>query len=245
MSRRQVIIDTFKEQLSKNEITDFTPYVNMKPATIQCIMAEKGIMVRELCEQGNPRVLCVLIAHGYGQEYYEQWATHKRKSVRTALAEHGYCFDILINDAELGIREIVYKTNPDYAKYRLDTTDMRELLSLVRMFIKLPNPNPEHVQKLLQNPLYETFGWHTERADIEAKAEALRYPLSPLEQHMSLWQLYEMGHKRFPAFVNGEQRRFLRGLEDTLCVYSEKGQEIFNRFLNGESPYTIMRELNA
>ena len=240
MSRRQDIIDQFKEQLSKNEITDFTPYVNMKPAVIQCIMAENGIMVRELCEQGNPRVLCTLIEHGYGQEYYEQWAHHKRKSVRTTLAKHGHCYSILINDTELGIREIVYEANPEYAKHRLDTTDMKELLSLIRMFIELPNPNSEHVQKLLQNPLYKTFGWHTERADIEAKAEALQYPLSPLEQHMSLWQLYVMGHKRFPAFITGKQRRYLHGLKDTLHVYHENGQDIFNRIINGESPLYVL-----
>ena len=221
----------------------------MKPAPIQCIMAENGIMVRELCEQGNPLVLCTLIEHGYGQEYYTEWATHKRKSVRKALAENGYCFDSLIHDAAFDIREIVYEANPEYAKYRLDTTDAKEMLSLVRLFIDIPNPNFEHVQRLLDNPLYHTFesiyetwGWTSYRADIERKADALRCPLSLIEQNMSLWQLFQMDHKRWPAFVNSEQYRFISDYTDTLRTH-QRGQEWFNRVIDGDSPFTLICEI--
>ena len=158
MSKNRNKVETFLEQMCNGDIIDFRPYLTVQPAAIQVAMARNGILVDELAKQKNPNVWNALIENGYCQDRYEDWAKNARQDVREMLARYGYCLDILIHDSEYKVRRYVFEMHPEYAKFRLDTTNTDEFYHLVCLFTNTEHPNFEHIYQLRQNPLYDRFG---------------------------------------------------------------------------------------
>ena len=259
MSKNGNKVDKFIAQVRAGEIKDFTPYLTMKPVTIQVYMAKNGIMVDELVKQGNPVVLKALIESGQCQEHWDEWAKTARKDVRETLAYWGHCPDILIHDKEHDVRWRVFSKYPDYAKFCLNTKSTSELFFLVDLFVDEMNPNFEHVRQLRHNPLYAKFGikskndianfsdiqYQQMRIDLETKLEAFLEPASPMEHTMSLYQLFMSGSKRWPAMVNGKQRRVLLTYENELRTH-KCGQEWFERIVSiANDHYRVCCDIEA
>ena len=255
MSKNEQKVAKFIEQVRNGEITDFTPYLTMKPVTIQSVMAANDIMVDELVKQGNPVVLQEFVKNGKCQEHYSEWAKTARKDVRETLAYYGHCPDILIHDKDKNIRYLVFSRDPEYAKFCLNTKSTDEFFNLIEMFVGSMNPNYEHINQLRQNPLYAQFGIKSNnmhfsdkgcqqmRYDLETKVAAFEVSLSPMERTMSPYQLFASGSKRWPSMVNGRQRCVILTYEKELRTH-ECGEEWFERIV-GElyNHYRIRRDI--
>ena len=80
MSKNRNKVETFLEQMRHGDITDFRPYLTVKPAAIQVAMARNAILVDELSKQKNPNVWNALIENGDCQDRYEDWAKTPAKT---------------------------------------------------------------------------------------------------------------------------------------------------------------------
>lgn len=84
-------LQTFKNDIKNNNITDFTPYLDVKyTENYRAEMIKNNILVEESVARKEQLPLIAAIRKGYAKAHYKDWAHHQSAAVRKALATEGY-----------------------------------------------------------------------------------------------------------------------------------------------------------
>ena len=139
----------FIEKLEKNEITDFTEY--LENATIEYLvpMARRGIEVENLLKRGEETLVKTLIRNGHAQEYYDMWKHHSEPSVLIALAECGWFCDFFAKDKRCEIRAAAIVGNPSYIP-KLMKRSATEREQCFKVLKQLKSPDPEILKAFME-----------------------------------------------------------------------------------------------
>lgn len=185
---------------------------------------------------------CILIEHGLCTEMYARWATDDPKNldydpkIQYKLAEHGYCFDLLIHsrhrearrkvleqDIEQALDPDVMRRNDDTVRNRL-MNDIEPNLDVLRAFLKIiPTSNFQ---------------------SLYTKLKAMEVPVTAFESTMSPAQLYDIGN---PAWARGLTAHGIKLVDETIEGFRTNNQpinmEVILEALSAgcNSKYTILK----
>ena len=114
---------TFKNDIKNNNITDFTPYLDVKYTEgYRAEMIKNNILVEESVARKEQLPLIAAIEKGYAKTHYKEWSCHQSASVRTALAKNGYFPTHFLTDKDVTVRTAVCYKHPKLAKDLLTKT---------------------------------------------------------------------------------------------------------------------------
>ena len=141
---------------------------------------------------------CILIENGLCTEWYDAWATDDPKNldydpkIQYKLAEHGYCFDLLIHSRHREARRKVLEQDIEKA---LDPDVMRRNDDTVRnRLMNEVEPNLDVLGAFLK--IIPTSNFQS----LYTKLKAMEAPVTTFESTMSPAQLYNLGN---PAWARG------------------------------------------
>lgn len=248
----------FQNKIDNGEITDFRPYLTVKPASIQVEMAKRGILVDELAKQDNPAVRIALIQNGHCPEYYAEWAT-STKDVRIVLAKAGYCHEQLIKDKHWEVRVAVMETNPVYMAQRVHSQSGHELHHMMRILGQQLQPDWDLVAAIINNKNSHNYpqsykgSWYLRASNYELISENVRYvemlknkyasrnmAVDSIERTMTPWQLFTANRKAWETSVSGTAAYNILKCEDILRNEA-RGEEWFHRIVNGEIDFARVK----
>lgn len=177
----------FIEKLDKNEITDFTEYI--ENATIEYLvpMARRGIEVENLLKRGEETIVKTLIRNGQAQEYYSMWKHHSEPSVLIALAESGWFSDYFAKDKRCEIRAAVVVGDPSYIPKLMKRTNT-EWESCYKVLSKIQHPDPDILKAFIDNKKRKLHPNDVERFML--KYESITKEPTVLEKTMKPYDLF-------------------------------------------------------
>lgn len=194
-------LDKFIEELENGTITDFTTHLEQSPTSFRDAMAERGIEIDALIENGEPSVISILISKGYATEHYEDWKTHPDGRVRGALALEGYWPDVFIKDKKSTVRTSVARTYNEYIPQILNRTESEWYCALRLIEKKLDMPL-EILKLFLDTKESKRERNQSYVKPIQLRYDALAKEVTLLESTMSPYDLFVMGN---PLWVKGVQ----------------------------------------
>ena len=221
----------FIQQIQNNEITDYTPYLTAKPASIQVCMAQYGILVPELCEQKNPIVLAALIRSGFAKEKYAEWK-QETALVRRTLAGNGYFHSELIHDRDYKVRLAVVEANPAYAEHLLTTKSKKEYDALIQWYGTLVSVSFSDLEKLMAHPFFEQYE-HNTKAPIRAKYATRTIQMTAIEKTMTFEQLIRSDSDAWKHMFTGKQLSIIRWYEKTIRNHQD-GFKLLYDYMKGK-----------
>lgn len=221
----------FIEKLEKNEITDFTEY--LENATIEYLvpMARRGIEVENLLKRGEETLVKTLIRNGHAQEYYDMWKHHSEPSVLIALAECGWFGDFFAKDKRCEIRAAAIVGNPSYIP-KLMKRSATEREQCFKVLKQLKSPDPDILKAFMEYAFKDDKRYQDKRR-FELKYESMVKEPNVLESTMTPYTLFMANN---PLWVRGISIEQLSFVDKTLEKAKENGhlellEPIFDRLL--------------
>lgn len=224
-------VKKFERQIHNNEITDYTPYLTAKPASIQVCMAKHGILVPELCAQANPIVLAELIRCGFAKDKYAEWK-NENALVRRALAENGYFHEELIHDSEYKVRLAVVKSNPAYATYLVETKSKKEYDELIHWYKTLVSVSFDDLEKLIAHPFFEKQERYV-RDSIQCKYDTRNIKMSAFTKTMNYEQVMRFEGEDWQHLFSGIHLLYLLPNSDVVRRHKD-GLDLIADYLEGD-----------
>ena len=203
--------DTMVDALRRNNL----PIDNIKPEELQ------NMVINDICN---------MIVEDEGQQYYEDckygpWHT------KAALARQGFFRDELIIDAHFLVRERVYKHDPSYISYVVNTSNEYEFHQIAGIFRKQPIVNFNDLERFLQNPKCSTLSKNDRKA-LEAKLATQNIFVSTMDATMNPWDLFRANRPAWKFHVSGEHIIAIERYADGLR-HAQDGQTWFENLLTG------------
>lgn len=220
----------FIEKLEKNEITDFTEYLENAPIEYLVPMARRGIEVENLLKRGEETLVKTLIRNGHAQEYYDMWKHHSEPSVLIALAECGWFSDFFAKDKRCAIRAAVVVGNPSYIPklMKRSATEREQCFEVLK---QLTSPDPEILKAFMEYTNHKM--WAKDKRRFELKYESMVKEPNVLESTMTPYTLFMANN---PLWVRGISIDQLSYIDTTLEKATENGhidllEPIFDQML--------------
>ncbi len=228
--------EEFIEKLDKNEITDFTEYI--ENATIEYLvpMARRGIEVENLIKRGEETIVKTLIRHGHAQEYYSMWKHHSEPSVLIALAESGWFSDYFAKDNRCAIRAAVVVGDPSYIPKLMKRTNI-EWESCYKVLSKMQHPDPEIMKAFIDNKKRKL---HQNDAKIfKLKYESITKEPTVLENTMTPYELFMTDNPLWAREISAEQIFILSRVIRDASETNNKDilEPIFDQLLTTDAVY--------
>lgn len=157
-------------------------------------LAIEGTYPEAIYATNSYLLLSLLIGAGHGKEHYFEWATNGNFAVKSALINHGYCLDRLVNDYDVNVGIRVVQKEPERIGQLLATHSWQDICRALS------------VKKTLPYIMVKTFLEYTPHEPIDSWcalwAEALQLKLeawqheqtNAFECTMTLAQLYTIGN---------------------------------------------------
>lgn len=206
----------FIEKLEKNEITDFTEYLENAPIEYLVPMARRGIEVENLLKRGEETLVKTLIRNGHAQEYYDMWKHHSEPSVLIALAECGWFSDFFAKDKRCEIRAAAIVGNPSYIP-KLMKRSVTERNQSFKVLQQLTSPDPEILKAFMEYALQDRV-MPKDKQRFELKYESMVKEPSVLERTMTPYALFMANN---PLWVRGISIDQLSRIDATLETAKE------------------------
>ena len=234
-------IQTFKNDIKNNNITDFTPYLDVKYTEgYRAEMIKNNILVEESVARKEQLPLIAAIEKGYAKTHYKEWSYHQSASVRTALAKNGYFPTHFLTDKDVTVRTAVCYKHPKLAKDLLTKT--LNYMYIWNIIKETHTPPVELLEIFLETDIPRDIDGVYKRP-VQNKLDVMTQKISPLEASMTVEQLFFANNPLWSKDISIERKQRIDQLT------KEYGRDVIGqnieKLLNVNTYYNTIDELRT